>query len=570
MRIISLFVLLMLCLSVYGKKLEEPKNLPDSITAYGRITAEGKPLEGVIVSDGALFTKTDRDGYYMLASKKYQNVVFYITPSGYEPEMNKKIFPKFWATLSHKKDFVDRHDFSLRKVNNLRHRMVVSADAHLCGRSEDIIQIKRMFIPNIQRELQRAKRDSVSIYSIVLGDLSVCSAWYSADFDIGDAMKAFSVIKYPLPLFTVMGEQDYDGAVPCEGLTDYKAERMYVYECGPKYYSMNIGDIHYIVLDNTLFLNEPGDGHYPTDIVGKRNYETLVSIEQLDWLRNDLSFVPKDKTIVVFMHHPVFRTGGKSGNIIKAFSKREQTDTLINCFSDRKNVHFYTAHQHRRRMSYSKKQLPNIMEHNVPSICGNNWETAYNGYMHLCSDGTAPGFDVISADTAKLSWRYVSLMEGECPFRAYDMNAVKKYYTEDKTIRSFFKEYKNRTDYAGEGFENYIYVNYWGDEPGAKLEIFEDSMKLKVRPILHDDPSYTIAQAVFRFMTNRSKKPNVSKNACQHMFRAKCQKDSTMVVISAKDRFGRIYTDTLRRPVPFNFMQGIPRPKYAKQILGVK
>ena len=524
----------------------------------------------MLVSDGALFTRTDKDGYYMLASKKYQNVIFYITPSGYEPQLHKKIYPRFWATLSHKKDFVDRHDFVLHKVNNLRHRIVVGADTHLCGRNEDIIQIKRMFVPNVQRELRRAREDSVAIYSVMLGDLSVCSSWYSADFDIGDALKAFSVIKYPLPLYTVMGEQDYDGSIPCEGLTDYKAERTYVYECGPKYYSMNFGEVHYIVLDNTMFLNEPGDGHYPTDIVGKRNYETLVSIEQLNWLREDLSYVPEEKPVVVFMHHPVFRIANKSENLIKAFSKREQTDSLIKCFTKRKNVHFYTAHQHRRRVSYSKKNLPNIREHNIPSICGNSWETAYNDYMHLCSDGTPPGFEVLSADSTKLSWRYVSLMEGEKPFRAYDMNMVKKYYAEDATLRSFFKEYKSRTDYAGGGFENFIYVNYWGDEPGAKLEILEDTTKLKVRPILQDDPTNTIAVAVHKFRTNRGKKPNVSKNTCQHMFRAKCQKDSSMVIIRATDRFGRIYTDTLRRPVPFKFMQGIPKPNYAKQILGVK
>jgi hypothetical protein len=51
--------------------------------------------------------------------------------------------------------------------------------------------------------------------------------------------------------------------------------------------------VHYVVLDNIIYLNEP-NGKVVDGLVGKRNYITRVSEEQRDWLKKDLALV-KDK-----------------------------------------------------------------------------------------------------------------------------------------------------------------------------------------------------------------------------------------------------------------------------------
>lgn len=532
---------------------------PPAATVTGTVTCDGKPLAGVTVSDGVLFATTDDTGYYALASKKFQGTVFVITPSGYEPVCRKGVLPQFWAALkSRKPDKPERHDFVLKRCDNRRHRMIVSADLHLANRSEDLLQLKNTYIPAIREAVEEARRDSLPLYSIILGDLSSSAHWYSSEFDIGDALHSVVASGYPTMLYTVMGEQDYDGATPCSGATDHNAERMYVYACGPKYYSMNIGDIHYVVLDNTVFRNEAGEGPYPTEIVGKRNYDRFVTSDQLAWLRRDLALVTDKATpIVVCMHHNAFRSSQK-GTLVNSFTDKRWLDSLTLCLRDFGNVHFFTGHSHRKRTAVSS-ELPNIVEHDLPSASGNAWVTVFDGFRHLCPDGTAPGFDICTMDGRDISWVYRTEEHGNAAFRAYDMNEVGKYYRENEDVRRFVKEYPARIDYGSQTFADCVYINWWGFEPAAKIEVWENDKPLKVRQIYQEDPLFAVSSDVFRLKNSR-KKPTIRKNTCQHLFRVKTSSPESPVRIRTTDRFGNVCEETIVRPLPFE-----PQPAAKKR-----
>lgn len=523
---------------------------PSAPTVTGTVTCDGEPLAGVTVSDGVLFATTDDTGCYALASKKFQGTVFVITPSGYEPVCRKGVLPQFWAALkSNKPDKPERHDFVLKRRDNRRHRMIVSADFHLANRSEDLLQMKKTYIPAIRKAVEEAQRDSLPVYSVILGDLSSSAHWYSSEFDIGDALHSIVASGYPAMLYTVMGEQDYDGSTPCSGATDHNAERMYVYACGPKYYSMNIGDVHYVVLDNTVFRNEAGEGPYPTEIVGKRNFDRFVTSDQLAWLRHDLSLVADKATpIIVCMHHNAFRSSAK-GALVNSFSERRWLDSLTLCFRDFTNVHFFTGHSHRKRTTVSA-ELPNIIEHDLPSASGNAWVTAFDGFRHLCPDGTAPGFDICTMNGRDISWEYRTEEHGNAAFRAYDMNEVGKYYRENEDVRRFFKEYPSRIDYGAHTFDDYVYINWWGSDPAAKIEVCEGDKPLKVRQIYQEDPLFTVSSDVFRLKNSR-KKPTIRKNTCQHLFRVRTSSPESAVRIRTTDRFGNVCEEIVARPLPF-------------------
>ena len=543
---LRIFAIVAATLSVAGGYCaKQPKATANSITISGTVTCEGLPVAGVTVSDGVLFATTDSLGQYGLASKKFQGTVFIITPSGYEPVCKKGVLPQFWARVkSNKPDKTERHDFALRRVNNVRHRMIFSADMHLANRCDDLRQLKNTYIPAVREAVEEARRDSIPVYSMILGDLSSSAYWYSSEFDIDDALHSIVASGYPAMLYTVMGEQDYDGSVPSGALTDHKAERPYIYSCGPKYYSMNIGKVHYVVLDNTMFLNEPGDGKYPAEIVGKRNYNRLVSSDQLAWLRHDLSLVgDKDTPIVVCMHHNAFRVNGK-GSLSCSFSEQRWLDSLTNCLRRFEHVHFFTGHSHRKRLSESA-QLPNIIEHDVPSASGNAWATAFDGYAHVCPDGTAPGFEICDIDGRNIEWHYRTEQYGDRTFRAYDMRSVGKYYRENDDVRRFVKEYPDRIDYGAHDFDGYIYINWWDFEPKAKLEVWEGDNRLKVRRIFQEDPLFTISSDVFRLKNSRGRKPAIRKNNCQHLFRVKPLSDSTELLIRTTDRFGRVFEEKM-------------------------
>ena len=556
----SLLISILLALLPAHAFAKESVTLPAGTTVYGRVTCQGEPMAGVTVSDGALFTETDSEGRYALQSLKFYGSIFIITPSGYDPVCEKGVLPRFWASLNTRKPTkCEQHDFQLIKRDNQHHRLIVASDPALSNRNEDLLQFKRIFMPAAKRVAERAKQDSIPIYSIILGDLSVNSHWYSAEFDVSDAISTFVSSRYPTPLYTVMGERDHDGAIPSGVLTDYRSEQLYVESCGPRFYSMNIGRVHYVVLDNTVFLNEPGNGKYPSEITGKRNFDRRVSADQLSWLRRDLSRVEdKSRPIVVCMHHNTIRTNNK-GLMVKALTKEADADSLIACFKDFKNVRFLTGHSARRRIS-APKELPNIMEHSISSISGNGWETALNEFPHICADGTDGGFEIFTMDGDSCSWQFHSLQNGNRTFRAYDMNEVRKHYCSDPDTKQLVREHTSRINYGTSSFADYVYINWWGDEPGAKLEISANGNALKPKRIYQDDPLFTQASTVVRLRNARGRRQvSFSKNNCQHLYRVKADSTMTTLHIRATDPFGRIFEDSIVRPCPFPMRVEFPK-----------
>ena len=542
-RKISLLALLAATLFCVEAKPAKPVKR-DSITIFGRVLCEGKPLVDVPVSDGVHIVKTDSLGRYNIASHKFQNTVFVITPSGYEPECKKRILPRFWAALEKKREVAEQHDFHLKKRDQSNHRIIFMSNLFLHNANDDLLQFKRRTVP-AARNLKAEAGDSTAVYTIVLGDISDCPHWYSREFDVGDAVSLMATLRYPTMLYTVMGDQDNDGAVPGTGLTDYKAERQYVYTCGPKYYSMNIGDIHYVVLDNTVFRNEAGKGKYPAEIVGKRNYDRFVTIDQLDWLRKDLALL-KDKSqpIVVCMHQTAF-TANSRNRISKRFSKPEELDSLTKCFAGFKNVHFMTAGSTDRRV-YHTKELPHIVNHEVGSTSGDRWRTGYNGYEQITAAGVPAGFEIFDIKGRKISWHYTDDNGKEKPFRVYDMVKVGEYYKESSDMQNLLREYpKTYINYNIPEFAKSIYINWWGFERGAKLEAFEDNKPMRVRQIHQADPLFVATSSAITLKHSRNKKPRMGRNNCSHLFRVDRTSPTSTIKIKATDPFGVVHEEIL-------------------------
>lgn len=522
----------------------------NSATIYGSVLCEGKPLAGVAVSDGVNIVKTDSLGNYALKSHKFQNTVFVITPSGYEPICKKRILPQFWSVLTKKREVAERHDFNLVKRDQSKHRIIFMSNIALQNSNEDLMQLKKSTIPGARKIAQEVD-NSTAVYTILLGDISQCAHWYAHEFDVSDAVNLTASLGYPTMLYTVMGDQDNNGAIPGTGLTDYESERYYVYSCGPKYFSMNIGDIHYVVLDNTVFRNEPGKGKYPPEIRGKRNYERFVTIDQLDWLRKDLALIEDKSTpVVVCMHHQAFNTNSR-GRISKRFSKPEEVDSLTNCFADFSNVHFVTSGTMDRQISRAK-ELPNIVEHAVASTSGDNWKTGYSGFNLINSGGVPAGFEVFDFNGRELSWQHRTDKGDGKPFRIYDMASVGAYYRNDLGIQNLLREFpKAFIDYTTPEFAKYIYINWWGSESGAKLEVFENNQPVRVRQIHQPDPLF-VATSPAVSLKNSRRKPHFRRQNCQHMFRVERSDTTSTIKVCATDPFGTVFEEIFTGRLPFS------------------
>ena len=245
---------------------------------------------------------------------------------------------------------------------------------------------------------------------------------------------------------------------------------------------------------------------------------------------------------MVCMHQNTI-TANNRGRTSKRFSKPEYVDSLTNCFKDFRNVHFVTAGSMDRKVS-NTNGLPNIVEHSVASTSGDKWKSVYNGFKHSINNvGTSAGFEVFDVVGGKISWHHHSDSEGRKPFRVYDMASVGEYYRNSLDIQNLLREYpKAFINYDTEEFAKCIYINWWGHEKGAKLEVFEDNKPLTLRQIYQADPLYVATSPAVTLKHSRNK-PHFGRNNCQHMFRVRRSSPTSTIKVKATSPFGEVYEE---------------------------
>lgn len=195
-----------------------------------------------------------RQGRYWLPSDKRNGSVFITIPSGYEAEADG-VFPRFWAALEAPRGEVEQHDFHLTKVDNDRHVMLAVTDIHLSNQFSDIEQFCTRFIPSVNK-LAEGLGD-VRVYSLNMGDSTWDGYWYTNLYTLDDFHRTMNIVGYPGQMFCAMGNHDNDGATVHSDTVDFEASSAYRRVMGPRYYSFNIGKVHYIMLDNIVYVNTP-------------------------------------------------------------------------------------------------------------------------------------------------------------------------------------------------------------------------------------------------------------------------------------------------------------------------
>ncbi len=534
---------IVLCVAAASK---QPRPmLPDKphMTIKGTIYAAEKPVAGVVVSDGDAVATTDRDGCYWLPSAKRNGWVFVSIPSGYEVPTERSI-PQFWATLEKPATEVERHDFELTKVDNDRHILLAVSDMHLSDQYNDLEQFCTTFLPRIEREVSNA--GSIPVYTLNTGDMSFDIFWYACRYSIESYKKTLNIIHYPTPVFHAVGNHDNDGAVACGDSTDFVSVQRYCRALGPNYYSFNLGKVHYVVLDNIIYLNEPG-GKKSEGIAGKRNYVRRVTPEQLAWLKKDLAHVTdKSNPVIVGMHAAAYHYEGVSNRVISWFSAPEYSEELTACFRDFTDVHYITGHTHANNTTYVNDHL---IEHNIGAVCGSWWQPGAYFAQNLSPDGGPGGYAVFEIDGKQMKWDYRGIADGaEKQFRSYDMNTVRHRYRNSSELAEFVAHYPERD--LRRVADNLVYINVWDWAPDWTISVTENGRPLEVVRERLEDPLYTLSFHLPK--TRNGKYPESYRTSLQnHMFRVQASDSTSTLQIRITDRFGRIYTETMNRPKAF-------------------
>lgn len=329
-------------------------------TVKGKVHSKGKPLAGVVVSDGYSVVKTDGKGRYEIKLHTDAVAVFVSVPAGYAIP-NEKGIARFYHLLRDVQP-AKNIDFELTALNTSdeEHQFVIWADTQIQN-DKDVERLMSESVPDLQ-QLVKAAGTSALIHGITVGDI----VW--DDFNYFKHYET-AVEKTGIPFFQCLGNHDMDLNKGDDSVSDDTFQETY----GPTYYSFNRGRAHYVVLDDVRYLGQD------------KKYDGYIQQHQLDWLEKDLALVPADHLIIICAHIPVYNEVKNNDAFYKIVERFE-------------NVHVMTGHTH-INVNVIKN---NVFEHNHGTVCGAWWTGG------ICGDGTPSGYGVYTVKGNQLEWYYKS------------------------------------------------------------------------------------------------------------------------------------------------------------------
>ena len=515
----------------------------EGTTVYGTVKEGDNPVAGVVISDGYLTTVTDADGRFELESDKQLGYVFMSVPSGYEPERNG-VFPKMYYTLRHTDSTPESVAFHLTKVDQSKYKVLFLGDMHLANRTSDISQFKN-FTDDVNSFCKTNSGEK--IYGITLGDMTWDIYWYDNKFGLENYYELINNSINDLCIYHCIGNHDNNFTVKNN---NFLAKKEFRTTIAPDYYSFNIGDVHYIILDNIDCTNYGGTS-------STRNYNERVISTLMQWLAKDPSYVDKATPLVIVMHAPLF--GVSTATEYKLHM--ENANEMLNAVDGYK-VHFVTGHTHKNyNVTPSHKCVGgrDVHEHNVGAVCGSWWWSGHlTSGVHLAPDGTPGGYSIWDIDGKNFQYIYKPTGKStDVQFRAYDLNNVK---FGDADVPNLNKSTKAYTDYckivaAYNGSQNnYILLNVWNYNPSWTVTVTDESGKnLTVTPTMAYDPLHIAAMSIKRYNSSSvSTSPSFVTQNYPHFFRVKAPDADTDVTITVKDEFGHTWTQKMERPMQFS------------------
>ena len=521
---------------VVKAKEEEGLKPAAGSTVYGKVICDGEGVPDAVVSDGVQVVKTDKDGVYQLASAKYHKYVFVSVPSGYEP-LRSGILPVIHSQLEQPSNVPERVDFQLKKVSGQEnHTMLMLGDIHLANRTNDRNQFKA-FVNDINAYTQTL---SGPMYGLTLGDMTWDLYWEVNNYGYREYLADAQTIT-GLTIYQTIGNHDHS----MYQIGDYNTVEEYKKVVAPTYYSFNVGKVHYVVLDDVECTNKEATTDEKGNPCYVRTYKDHLVDQQIDWLQKDLAFVPTSTPLVVSMHIPMYNPSGSV--------RMDGASKLTALLSKYPKVHVYTAHTH-TIYNVDKTSTNHIFEHNAGSICGTWWWSAQETPgVHIGQDGSPGGYTILKVNGTDFQWQYKATGSSVSEqFRTYDRNNI--LITADKYIPSATNE-TYKADFkpglwATPDATNEVYVNVWNWDPSWKLEVTENGSVLASSQVTVPDPLHLIAYTAKRI--NKNSKATFATTSNAHTFKVKASSASSTLEIKVTDRFGNVYTESMKRPKAFD------------------
>ncbi len=363
----------------------------------------GEPgIADVRVSNGREVTLTDADGDYRIGVAE-GTIIFVTKPAGYMTPVNADMLPRFhyihqragsrkrmrYRGIDPTGPLPERIDFPLVRVDE----EPAVFDAILFADPQPQTEAELDYIRDgvIAELIGTDARFGMTMGDILFDDLAMFPRYNRL------------IARMGIPWYNVPGnhEMNLDADGDGDSLETFKRH------FGPPYYSFEVGDAVFFVLDNIVY---QGGGEVTADnLRGNGRYVAELSQDQLTWLGNELAHIPDDRLLFFAMHAPLEIAGTDAPGVTTSNRR-----ALFEMLGQREHLYAVAGHTHTVEHRYFDADDgfagPEPFHHHVLStVSGSWWSGPFDEEGVPVSwqrDGTPNGYHILTVDGVDMSVRF--------------------------------------------------------------------------------------------------------------------------------------------------------------------
>ena len=481
----------------------------------GRVMdTDGNPIAGAAVTDGFVWSETDLEGNYKFESPYPERVRFVSVriPSTYGP-LIRDGRPVFWSSVVGYNGKERTADIVLQKHKESSDdfTMLMMADPQSKAYASNSITENMAYSTRDMWETVFAdmreyiSAETQTCYGICLGDVAQGTRSVYSQYCLG--MESLGI-----PFFQVIGNHDHftDGAE-----TDDDSAASFEAIFGPRNYSFDLGQLHFVVIDNCIYKKDMTD--YPF-IYG-------VEDETLNWLKEDLARVSKDTPVMLCMHAYTFNRTGE---------KYQNAQELLTALQGFEKVYAWLGHWHYAHFEgkvNSPLNVSGVEAFVIPRVVGPEGNLSYS------KEGSPRGYVVLEVRGKNVNWKYRPIIETSAPY----LGGVPPVFQWEELPENAQMHVYPRGSYD----DDFVYANVflWDKH----WEMPELKIAGKSFPMIRDycyDLAYKENVLFYRSKGyGEDRVMDYMGDFNSHIFRVRVPDDATgMGIVEVVDRFGRTWS----------------------------
>lgn len=292
---LSVLSIVMLCAAISSAQtpeLETARGLVfEDTNRNGQHDAGEKGIPDVKISNGRDIVTTNGEGRYEIEVDD-DDIVFLLKPRGWQVPMNDHMLPQFYYI--HKPAGSPPGDKYPGVAPTGPLPEAINFPLH---RQDEPKEFRALLFgdpqPRTAEEVQYVMHDVIeeligcdASFGVTLGDIMF------DDLSLFEMQNA-AIALIGIPWYNVIGNHDINFSAKEDKYSDETFESIF----GPPYYSFDFGEVHFIVIDDIMYLGQSDDR--------RSRYTGGLGEEQLQFIANDLAMIPEDQLVVLFMHIPL-------------------------------------------------------------------------------------------------------------------------------------------------------------------------------------------------------------------------------------------------------------------------